>query len=219
MNRNGIVQAGLGLLIGLVLGIGGMTATNRTRPAPLVIQPPPPTSEPLPTDLPPPIQVFINGAVQRPGVYEVPFDSRLEDALVEAGGLTPDAFEVGVNLALPLNDGVQIYILSETEVEPVVVQGDNLAGVSTQAIGSTAALATGAGSAGDLETGTLVVNLNTATQADLEQLPGVGPSTAQSILDYREDNGSFGTIEEVMNVTGIGEGKFNQMAPFITVDG
>ena len=176
------------------------------QPAEIHIQPAQPTSTPMPTSTPEPIQVFINGEVNRPGVYELPHDAIIQDVLLEAGGFTAEAYRDIVNLAQPLSDGMQVYVptLSDASNEPPLPLISTPPTVTNDNGGSD-----GGG----------IINLNTATMSQLESLPGIGPSTAQKILDYREDNGLFGSIEEVMNVSGIGPAKFEAMEPYITVDG
>jgi len=177
------------------------------QPAPIYIQTAEPTSTPLPTSTPEPVNVFINGEVKQPGVYKLPHDSILQDALFAAGGFSADAHKDIINLALPLIDGMQVYVPPLAEATEVAVPL-----ISTPPL----TLKLGASSA-ENEGG--MVYLNTATKAQLESLPGVGPSTAQKILDYVEDNGPFSSIEDVMNVSGIGPAKFESMREFITVDG
>lgn len=204
-DRTGWLHTALGVLIGVIVGVGGMAVSNRTRPAPIVIQPPAPPAAAGPTATPAPLTVFVNGQVVRPAVYELPAGAIVADAIEQAGGFAADAYQEIVNLAQPLADGMQINVPSRSAV------------VATPAVIVAPATSGGAVGGGGMAAGGRV-NLNTATLAELEELPGVGPSTAQKIIDYREDNGPFGAIEEVMNVSGIGEAKFAEMEPFITVD-
>lgn len=205
MGKNGFFQLIIGLFLGLFAGVGGLTLTNQTRPAPIEIVPPVPTVTPGPTATPKPISVYINGAVQSPGIYEIPPESRLELLLEMAGGLTQVAYEPGVNLALLLQDGQQVYIRTNEEVATNAQTGANVGLESSGTITESTA-----GSAAK-------INLNTAKKEELEEIPGVGPSTADKILAYREDNGPFTLIEDIMNVSGIGEAKFDKMKDAITV--
>ena len=178
------------------------------QPAPIHIQPAQPTATSLPTATPEPIQVFINGEVNQPGVYTLPHDAILQDVLLLAGGFSADAYQDVVNLAQPLADGMQVHVPSQSEtVNTVPVVTTPPLVLNLESGGGSAANATG------------LVNLNLASKVELESLPGVGPSTAQKILDYREDNGPFASVEDVMNVSGIGPAKFESMAEFVTVDG
>jgi competence protein ComEA len=191
---------------GVILTAGGLTLSNRTRPAPIYIEPPQPTTPPEPTATPGPIQVYVNGQVTAPNVYELPPDSRVGDAVEAAGGWTDEANTAVINLAQPLVDGMQIYVPAENEVvealPPVVTAPDSF---------------TRSGDGLDVANVGGLVNINTAGLEELDALPGIGPSTAQKILDYREEYGRFNTIEELMNVSGIGEAKFGSVKELITV--
>ncbi len=196
----------IAFLLGVAVTAVGLTMAKRVRPAPIVIAPPEPTLPPEPTATPGPIQVYVNGSVAVPAVYALPPDSRVADAVEAAGGFDDAANTAVVNLAQPLMDGAQVYVPSqeeETAVPPVVVDSRT---TSLDVLGGTA-VTDGGG----------LVNINTATVAELDALPGIGPSTAQKILNYRDENGRFNTIEELMNVSGIGEAKFNNVKELITV--
>lgn len=199
----------IGIIIGIMIGAGGVALSNRTRPAPIVIVPPAPTPAPQPTATPAAIRVYVNGQVVIPAVYELAPGSLVQQAVTAAGGFTADANTAVVNLAQSLVDGAHIYVpaLGESVAQPVtVVTVQNV----TSGNGVTADTVTNADG---------LININTADQTDLETLPGVGPSTAQNIITYREEHGPFSKIEDIMEVPGIGEGKFNQMKELITVEG
>ena len=204
------VQIGSGIAIGIVLGVGFLTLRNQTQPAPIIIQPAPTVAPPEPTATPAPMSVFVNGAVSVPGVYQLPADARVEDAVLAAGGFSAEAYSDGVNMAQLLFDGAQVYVSTmeqSAEIEQTLLANP----VQGQPVDS--------GNSGSESTISLdgVVDLNSASRADLETIPGIGPATAQSIVSYREDNGPFTDIEEVMNVSGIGEGKFEQMKDYLSV--
>jgi len=155
------------------------------------------TLEPLPTVAP--LVVQVQGEVLRPGVYNLPPGSRVQDAIQAASGFTLRADRDGINLAALVVDGQQITI-------PVVG--------AERVIGEAAAGTPGA------ETTLLpgeLVNINTADLAELETLPGIGPTIAQRIIDYRDVNGPFDFIEDIMNVTGIGQVTFDNIQDLITV--
>ncbi len=137
----------------------------------------------------PALVVHVVGAVRRPGLYRLPAGSRVADAIERAGGARRGAALALVNLAAPLADGGQIVV-------PV-------RGVPT-AVGS----AVGASPAGP-------VHLNTATLEELDSLPGVGPVTAQKIVDYRDKHGSFGSVDELDAVPGIGPTRLEQLRDLI----
>lgn len=197
------LMQGLALLVlGIGLGAGTLGLMNRQRPAAIHLEPAPPTATPLPW------QVYVNGEVNHPDVYVVEPGMTVDDAINLAGGLTAQADADRVNLALRLTDGMQVFVpaLGETVVLPTAPAPVVNAG---EAESSDAAAPLPAGSK---------ININTATLEELDSLPGVGPSTAQKIIDYRTQNGPFARIEDVMNVPGIGESKFNDMKALITVE-
>lgn len=145
--------------------------------------------------------VHIDGAVQAPGVYELSEDSRINDAVAKAGGLTEQADTSAVNLAAKLTDGQKVHIPTFEEVELSV---------------SAAALTSEDGSSGSSFNESLV-NINTATAEELDTLPGVGPATAATIIQDREDCGPFTSIEDLMRVSGIGEKKYAKLKDYICV--
>ncbi len=147
------------------------------------------------------VVVDVDGAVVSPGVYELDPDARVNDALAAAGGLAADADASGLNRAAPLSDGEKIYVPRQGEEPP-----QQAAPADTAQAGA----ATGS------EAGALI-NINTATLEELDALPGVGPATAQAIIDDRTQNGAFSTVEDIMRVSGIGEKKFEKMKSAICV--
>ncbi|MCR1286919.1 helix-hairpin-helix domain-containing protein [Shouchella clausii] len=140
--------------------------------------------------------VDVKGMVASPGVYELEVGSRLFEAIEKAGGFTDSANREGVNLALRLEDEMVVYVPEEGEEE-----------------GAGPVLAVEMNETDHEDT----ININEATEADLLTLQGVGPSKAAAIIGYREENGSFATVEELMNVSGIGEKTFEALEPFIRV--
>jgi len=147
--------------------------------------------------------VYVCGAVRRPGVVHLPAGARVGDALELAGGPTDKAELSAVNLAAKVGDGQQIVV------------PERAASGASAAVPSASAAAGGATAPG-ATAGTLV-NLNTASLEELETLSGVGPSTAQKILDYRAANGGFTSIEQLMDVPGIGDAKFAAVKDCITI--
>ncbi len=152
-----------------------------------VILRPPPTEKP--------IVVHITGAVPRPGVYALPQGARVQDGIAAAGGFLAEAEKTDINLAAPLEDGEKLdipYIEGASIVIPtpgveVAPSGDEL------------------------------IDINTASAAELEGLPGIGPSLAQRIVDYREENGPFTQTEDIMNVAGIGSVTYDRLKDLIAV--
>ncbi len=154
------------------------------------------------------VTVHVAGQVRRPGVVTLPAGSRVSTALEEAGGETSKADLSGVNLARPLVDGEQV-IVPEPGEAPVAAAPPAPGG--TAAPGGAATPGAPAGEAG------APVNLNTADLTTLETLPGVGPVLAQRILDWRTEHGQFTAVEELGEVSGVGEKTFAQLAPKVTV--
>jgi competence protein ComEA len=159
--------------------------------------------QPAPTEAP--ISVHVIGAVPRPGLYEFPEDARVQDAIDAAGGLLAEADENASNLAALLEDGQQLNIPYQVGSEPVDDGGASDLPSSSDDEGSTA------------DPDTELVNINTATLEELDSLPGIGPTTAQKIIDYRTENGPFSVIEDIMNVSGIGPATFEDIQDLITV--
>ena len=146
------------------------------------------------------VTVDVEGKVRRPGIVVVPAGSRVTDALAAAGGVPHHRALGGLNLAAVLVDGQQIVV------------GGPASGSGTS--GTT--LAAGPGTSGGTSAGALV-NLNTASADELDTLPGVGPVTAQSILEWREQNGGFTSVQELLEVDGIGPATLAKLTPHVTV--
>lgn len=144
------------------------------------------------------IIIYITGEVEKEGVIELTYGSRIADAIEKAGGLTERANIKNVNLAYELEDGQKIYI-PNIEDQEVMVIDDFGSGIE------------------DLENKEEIININKANIEQLQKLNGIGESLAQSIIQYREENGKFNTIEDLMNVPGIGESKFNIIKDYIKV--
>ncbi|HZH61393.1 MAG TPA: helix-hairpin-helix domain-containing protein [Metabacillus sp.] len=141
------------------------------------------------------IVIDVKGAVQHPGVYEVAKDARVFEAIQEAGGISDKADELAVNLASPLQDGMVVYIpfKGENKENPFI---------SKNVVEDTAQQK---------------VNINLATSEELQTLSGIGPSKAEAIIAYREELGSFTKIEDLLEVTGIGEKSLEKIREEITI--
>lgn len=148
-----------------------------------------------PTTEPAALVVHVAGAVVAPGVHELPTGARVVDAIEAAGGLAADADSARINLAAPLVDGGRVYVPAVGEEPPPVAVGE---------------VAADAGATGP-------VDLNTADAAALEALPGVGPATAAAILEHRGKVGAFTSVEQLLDVPGIGEAKLEALRDLVIV--
>ena len=182
----------LGILLGLLMAGGIVVAARGPEGESIQLRPAP---------TPSPVQVHIAGAVVRPGVYDLEKDSRVLDAVEAAGGFVAEADKNGLNLAARVEDGERLdipyvagYVPGEGEGFVVITEG-----TPSSVLGS------------DL------VNINTASLDELDKLPGIGPTTAQKIIDYRNKNGPFARIEDIVNVSGIGSATYEEIKDLLTV--
>ena len=180
------------LILLLLIMVGGAFLFLR-RPQPVPIEIIEPTLAPAST--PGETGVYVVGAVMNPGVYFLPQGSRVADALEAAGGPTEEADLARVNLAKRVYDEEQIYVPRLGEENPLLPLPSGSSG----------------GQAGGK------ININTATAAELETLPGIGPVLSQRIVDYRKANGPFAATEDIKNVGGIGEATFEEIKESIFV--
>jgi competence protein ComEA len=151
------------------------------------------TSEPAEDAL---VVVYISGAVRAPDVYQLPKQARIKDLVVAAGGFAADAAPEQINLAERLSDGQHIHV---------------------PRLGEPAATTDSSGAAQDQPAAQQLLDINTAGQAELDGLPGIGQALAQRIIDYRTSNGAFKSVDDLRNVKGIGPALFEKIAPLITV--
>ena len=158
----------------------------------IAITPPPPTATPLPTVTPRPLSVYVSGAVAHPDVYSLPADSIVKDAIKAAGGATAAADLNRINLARRLCDQEHIYVPEVGEESSLVSASSGPSAPTTPSR----------------------ININTASQSELEALPGIGPSKAKGIIDHRP----YKSIEGILKVPGIGEATFQKIRDLITVD-
>lgn len=183
------VVAALAALLASALLVIVYLITTRPSGAQIEIIPPPPTpsAEPLATLAP--LSIYITGAVNQPGLVELPAGSRVSEAVEAADGFSADASRENINLAAPLVDGQHVRVPAIGEDPPP----------------AQAATADGP------------ININSATVEELTTLPGIGPALAARIVAYREENGLFRTLEDLMQVAGIGEVKLEGCRTLITV--
>ncbi|MDO4294486.1 MAG: helix-hairpin-helix domain-containing protein [Eubacteriales bacterium] len=191
------------------------TDSGRTETSEASVEPPTPETAQTQPDssgsAAAPYVVHVCGAVQRPGVYELPEGSRIMDAVEAGGGFLAGADQDSCNLAEPVTDGCQIYIMTKEESSRLT-ETERKAGIQpSERSASNAAGGTEGLSAGGL------VNLNTADLAALKTLPGIGDSRAAAILEWREKNGRFERIEDIMKVNGIKQAAFDKLKDKITV--
>jgi competence protein ComEA len=173
----------VGLVMLLVLVVAAKVLLRPARPA---VPPPVRVSAPVGHASAPRLFVNVVGAVRRPGLYTLKDGSRVADAVIRAGGPTPKAQIELLNLAARIADGEQIV-------------------VPRRGRGNPGAAASGGGAAAG------PVHLNSATFEQLDSLPGVGPVTAQKILDYRQQHGAFGSVDELDAIAGIGPARLEQL--------
>lgn len=148
------------------------------------------------------IIIHIDGEVVNPGIVHLATNSRIADAIYAAGGTTNFADVSKINLAYMLTDGQKVYIPSIYDTNDIVyIQSDAGENIIDSNTVSTSNL----------------ININFATQSELETLPGIGTSTASKIIDYRKKNGNFKKVEDIMNVSGIGEAKFSNIKDYICI--
>jgi competence protein ComEA len=193
---------GLVAIVGITLGGAGLWYL-RSLPQPVEVRaggapPPGAAAAASPTETPVPLLVDVAGEVRKPGVYEFTEGDRIIDAIDAAGGATSKADLQSLNLAAPVQDGVQVLVPAKAPVSGTAP------GATTGSPGAT-------GSTGAL------VNINTADATALEALPGIGEVLSQAIVDYRTQNGPFATIDDLENVSGIGPSIMEDVRDMVTV--
>lgn len=189
--------AGVLLALLILAGAGGMVAAQRRDAVQVVLTSESTAVSPLASSAATPlvssaagVVVHVTGAVRNPGVYRLEEGSRVDDALRAAGGLSDGAAEWSINRAAPLTDGAQVYVPQQDEAGQLPAAADASPGR---------------------------INLNTAGVEELDELPGIGPALAQRIVDYREAHGPFGSLEELLEVSGIGQSKLDGLKEAATL--
>ena len=163
------------------------------------------------------VMVHVCGAVLCEGVYELPSGSRVVDAVRAAGGFSEEADSEYVNQALVLSDGVKVRIPTLEETTSLGQSGDVAFDTSLEQGSDTAGISGMYDDSSSQSSEGGKVNINTADEAQLCTIPGIGPSRAKSIITYRQENGRFGTIEDIMKVSGIKDKFFSKIKDYITV--
>lgn len=179
-----------GIICGLLAAGLILLVSSPVRGTPITL-PPAPTQAPVLVD--------VSGAVAQPGIYSLPASSRVKDAIEAAGGLLPEAFTASLNMAAPLSDGTKVLVpVKQADGDlPATGEESPVTASSSQTI--------------------FPVNINTAPKQDLMELPGIGETKAQAIIEYRNQNGPFTSIEEIQNVSGIGPATFEKLKDLITI--
>jgi competence protein ComEA len=191
-------------LVWLAVLAGVLLFTRRPSAQPIEILPPPtsaPTATPLPTATPRPLRVDVAGAVADPAVYTLPPGSIIADAIAAAGGPAEDADLDRINKAIELQDGVQVYVPHVAETPPAPAIAPLAAAASPAERSASAVVLPG------------LIDLNTASLAELESLPGIGPKIAQLIVDGRP----YASPEDLLNVRGIGPATLGKIRDLVTV--
>ena len=162
------------------------------------------------------IYVDVCGAVANPGVFQLAVGSRVFQAIEAAGGYLPEAVQNCVNRAGVLTDGQQLYILTQEEMERQGLDPAEMSGASDGQMNGSAGTGQNTGMTAQVQQDNRI-NINTADEAQLTTLTGIGATRAQAIIAYREENGPFAAIEDIMNVQGIKEGTFAKIKDEIVV--
>ncbi|MCA9913493.1 MAG: ComEA family DNA-binding protein [Anaerolineae bacterium] len=199
MSPRGTILAFLIIVIAIAAGAALLLVT-RPETIEITINPPQPTSTPEPTATPEPILVYVTGAVHEPETtVSLPYNSRVADAIEAAGGATDDADLSLVNLAAVLRDGDQVHVPPQSTAGEADSDASQVEALPTRPGGE-------------------IIAINSATAEELQTLPGIGPSTAAAIIEYREANGAFSSLEDLDNVPGIGPATLETLAPLLVFD-
>jgi competence protein ComEA len=217
-----VVLVGVALVAGVIwyrIGVGG-TSAGESDAAPAAVSTTAPSTtlvDPTPTDASAAtatgakgqaatIAVHVAGAVNHPGVVELKAGARVIDAVEAVGGALADGDLDRLNLAAKVTDGQRVYVAKVGQADPGAIGSSGTAADGDPASDGTSGAATGG-----------KVDLNTATQAQLEELPGIGPTYAQSIIAERQRRGGFTSVNDLRSVRGIGDKRFAELAPLVTV--
>jgi competence protein ComEA len=193
-------------------------ASELRKPAPMTVRelPAAPTAETPSPSLPKTaVVVHVAGAVKKPTVIQAKSGDRVQDAIRMAGGASPEADLEDINLAAKLEDGTQLYVPKRNEPLESPVAEVYAGGSRTTSRYSSRPKKTPRRSSRTATNPSGPVSLNTGSLAQLDSLPGIGPATAQKILDYRHDHGGFSSIDELLAVPGIGAKKLEKMRKYL----
>ena len=192
MNKNRWWEAAI-IVVGVILGTGVIFLISRPPRGELIVL--------LPVPTPAPIMVYVQGAVNQPGLYSLPQQSRVNDAILAAGGFSEQADFGSLNLAEILQDGdqVNVAILPNTPANETGINPSTNSPTQHASLSPT------------------IININSATLDELDTLPEIGPKTAQAIIDYRNTYGLFTKIDDILEVSGIGPVTFEKIKDLITI--
>lgn len=197
-----VALALVGGLVALLVVAGNRLSQVGAARAPEVVAPIEPVTDAPEAAAQPVLVVHVVGAVRRPGLFRLREGTRVADAVARAGGATGKAYLAGLNLAAPLVDGIQVVVPTRAAI-----------GESGAAGSSAGGLPAGPGAAGALGP---KLSLASATAEELDELPGVGPVTAQTIIDYRTEHGPFRSVDDLDAVPGIGPTRVEQLRELVT---
>ena len=182
----------LGILLGVLITAAILVTMRLSTGTPVTL---PPIATPAP------ILVQVDGAVLHPGLYALPSGSRVQDAVAAAGGVSKQSNTSSLNLAARLKDGVKVIVPFQAAVNPTSPPGITAPNPAPAAVPS------------------FPIDLNTATLEQLDTLPGIGPSRAGDIIQYRDQHGGFQQIDELKEVRGIGDATFEALKDLVTING
>jgi competence protein ComEA len=189
-------------LVALLVVAGQRLSQVGAARAPDVVAPVEPVADASKPATQPALVVHVVGAVRRPGLFRLREGARVADAVARAGGATGKAYLAGLNLAAPLVDGIQVVVPTEAAA--------GIGGAGQSAGGGLPAPPGASGALGPK------MSLATATAEELDELPGVGPVTAQTIIDYRTEHGPFRSVDDLDAVPGIGPTRVEQLRELVT---
>lgn len=192
------------IALAAALGLGYVVGANGSDAPPVSVTPSTTPSATTPSSA---LTVHVVGLVKRPGLYKLPAGSRVQDAIDKAGGPGAHADLESINLAQRLEDGVQIRV-SKIGAAPQIETLGSFSAPSGTAPAGTA-------SRSSARPAPRSISLNSASAGELDRLPGVGPSTAAKIIEYRRAHGGFASIDELLAVKGIGAKKLKDMRPYL----
>ena len=189
-------------------------ADTNLESGPVEAPPVTPVAPCLPEPEKPVLLVHVEGAVQHPGVYTLQEGARVHEAIAAAGGALQEGVPGALNLAAPLADGTKLYIYTHEELKAAQVTSPPASReVSYSPVKQTAGQGQAASQTKD--SGPVTVHLNAASAAELEKVPGIGPSTARAILEYRSKHGPFQQIDDLTKVSGIGPKTLEKLRPYL----